>query len=120
MNDEQQYHIDKDIRFGPLELIDIPKTVEECEEAWFNQTLCRVNDCVVRLGIIHGEFHWHKHEEEDEMFYVVAGHVDIHLRDRVIGLDPDELLVVPRGVEHKPVSSGVSHVMLFEPSGSRT
>ena len=117
MNDEQNYHINKDIRFGPLELIDIPKTVEECEEAWFNQTLCRVNDCVVRLGIIHGEFHWHKHEEEDEMFYVVDGKLLVDLEGKTFELGPRQGILVPRGVVHRTRAPEKTVMLMVEGSG---
>jgi hypothetical protein len=65
------YSIHTDIKFPPLELIDIGKLQEATQDQWFNQTLCKVNDCVVRLGVLQGEFHWHKHDHKDEFFYVV-------------------------------------------------
>jgi len=69
MSTESGYSIHTDVKFKPLELIDIRKLHEAFKEEWFNQTLCQVNDCVVRLGVLKGEFHWHKHDEEDEFFY---------------------------------------------------
>lgn len=95
------YNINTDVRFSPLELIDIPRLVDECAETWFNQTLTQVNDCVVRLGIIHGEFHWHKHDLEDEFFYVVSGTLFIDLKDHTIELTPGQGFSIPRGVEHR-------------------
>jgi hypothetical protein len=62
-----------DVKFGPLELIDVPELVAACTDQWYNQTLCRVNDAVVRLGVVQGEYHWHKHDDDDEFFYVVSG-----------------------------------------------
>src|SRR5262249_39831840 len=67
------YAINLDTKFAPLEFIDIPQLVAAVKDGWFNQTLCRVNDCVVRLGVMQGEFHWHKHDHEDEFFYVIEG-----------------------------------------------
>ena len=66
---EDRYSISTDVKFGPLQLIDIPQLIEESKKDWQNISLCEVNDCVVRLGVIHGEFHWHKHDKEDEFFY---------------------------------------------------
>jgi hypothetical protein len=71
----KQYNINLDVKFGFLELIDVPSLIAGCRETWFNQTLCQVNDCVVRLGVMEGEFHWHKHDQEDEFFFRVAGEV---------------------------------------------
>ena len=73
MAEEYDYNIKMDKKFGFLELIDVPRLIKECYDKWYNQTLCQVNDCVVRLGIIQGEFHWHKHDEEDEFFFVLQG-----------------------------------------------
>ena len=64
------YVIQKDVKFGFLNLIDVAKIRDSVTDDWFNQTLCQVNDCVVRIGVLHGEFHWHHHEKEDEFFYV--------------------------------------------------
>ena len=79
-----------DVKFGPLELIDVPDLVAACTDQWYNQTLCRVNDAVVRLGVVQGEYHWHKHDVEDEFFYVVSGHFLIELEDRTIDLQPGQ------------------------------
>jgi mannose-6-phosphate isomerase-like protein (cupin superfamily) len=101
MSEMGHYNINTDIRFGPLERMDIPQMIEECREDWFNQTLCRVNDCVVRLGIIRGEFHWHKHDEEDEFFYVISGRLFIDLEDNNVNIGPTQGFTVPRGVTHR-------------------
>ena len=117
MNDEKFYNINKDIRFNPLELIDIPKMMEDCSETWFNQTLCRVNDCVVRLGIIHGEFHWHKHDEEDELFYVIEGKLLVDLEDKTLELGPQQSIMVPRGVVHRTRAPEKTAILMVEGSG---
>ena len=100
MTEETRYSINTEARFDPLELIDIPALVDACEQPWFNQTLCRVNDCVVRLGAGHGKFHWHKHDNEDEFFYVVEGRLIINLDERTVELGPQQGFTVPRGVIH--------------------
>ena len=81
---------------GPLEVIDLPAMVAACQDKWYNQTLCKVDDSVVRLGIVEGEYHWHKHDNEDEFFYVVSGHFLIDLEDRTIDLTPGKGVVVPK------------------------
>src|SRR5262245_12511839 len=75
-----RYDIHTDVKFAALERIDI-SALAAAAVPWFNQTLTRVNDCVVRLGVIHGDFHWHKHDHEDEFFYVLAGRLLIDLED---------------------------------------
>lgn len=86
---------------APLEKIDIQKLVEACTDKWWNQTLCAVNDSVVRLGIVEGEYHWHSHQELDEFFYVIDGRLFIDLEDRVVDLAPKQAFVVPKGVKHR-------------------
>jgi mannose-6-phosphate isomerase-like protein (cupin superfamily) len=88
------------ILHNPLEVIDVPKLVDACTDKWYNQTLCRVNDSVVRLGVVQGEYHWHEHKDLDEFFYVVDGRFFIDLEDRVVELAPGQGFVVPRGVRH--------------------
>jgi mannose-6-phosphate isomerase-like protein (cupin superfamily) len=109
-----RYVINTDIRFGPLEQMDVIGLAEACEHEWFNQTLCRVNDCVVRLGILDGEFHWHKHDQEDEFFYVVSGQLEIQLEGRRVDLSPGQGVMVPRGVMHRPVTVGRTVVLMVE------
>ncbi len=72
MSEACDYVIHKKVKFGFLDLIDVAKIRDSVTEDWFNQTLCQVNDCVVRLCVVKGEFHWHQHEKEDEFFYVVS------------------------------------------------
>ncbi len=100
MESDFNYDIHLDPAFGFLERIDVPGMVAACEEPWFNQTLCRVNDCVVRLGIVQGEFHWHKHDEEDEFFFVLEGRFLIDLEGETIELGPHQGYTVPKGVLH--------------------
>ena len=102
MQTQSQYNINLDEKYEHLELIDINSIVQECKEKWFNQTLTKVNDSVVRLGIIEGEFHWHKHENDDEFFFVLDGKLFIDLEDKTIELEPNQGVPIPRGLMHKP------------------
>lgn len=87
-----------DILFPALSLVDVPSLVQACTERWYNQTLCKVNDSVVRLGVMQGEYHWHKHDNDDEFFFVLDGHFIIDLEDKSIALKQQQGFVVPRGV----------------------
>ena len=73
MNEQYHYVQQMDIRYGHLELIDVPEIVANCKEKWFNQSLTRINDSVARIGIVQGEYHWHKHDQDDEFFFVLEG-----------------------------------------------
>ena len=90
-----------DIRFAPLEKIDVQSLADSVTDKWFNQTLCKVNDSVVRMGVIEGEYHWHKHDDLDEFFYVVEGEFLIDLEGSTVTLSPRQGFVVPRGVTHR-------------------
>src|SRR5580692_5096017 len=87
-----------DVKFAPLSVVDVPTLVRECKDRWYNQTLCKVNDSVVRLGVMQGEYHWHKHDNDDEFFFVLEGSFIIDLEDRSVVLQPQEGYVVPKGV----------------------
>lgn len=101
----------------PLEVVDVPALVKACTDAWYNQTLCRVNDSVVRLGVIQGEYHWHKHDDEDEFFYVVDGALFIDLEDRVVELKPQQGFVVPKGVVHRTRAPRRTVILMVEGAG---
>ena len=116
MTSNPTYNINTDIQFGPLELIDIPALVDSCKEQWYNQTLCEVNDSVVRLGIIQGEFHWHKHDTEDEFFYVVQGNLFIDLEGREVQLAPGQGFLVPKGVMHRTRAPERTVILMVEKS----
>lgn len=117
MAPKQPYSINLLPKFTPLDLIDIQALARACQEPWFNQTLCRVNDCVVRLGVLHGEFHWHSHEREDEFFYVVAGNLLIDLADHTIELRSQQGLVVPKGTRHRTRAPERTIVLMIEGAG---
>jgi mannose-6-phosphate isomerase-like protein (cupin superfamily) len=102
---------------GPLERIDVQTLVDRCTDRWYNQTLCRVNDSVVRLGIVQGEYHWHKHDGEDEFFYVVEGRFLIDLEGRTVDLEPRQGFVVPKGTLHRPRAPERTVVLMVEGAG---
>ncbi len=108
----------------PLTLIDIQKLADACTDKWWNQTLCQVNESVVRLAVVQGEYHWHEHNEIDEFFYVVEGHFLIDLEDRIVDLGPKQGFVVPKGVRHRTRAPERSIILMVEradivPTGDR-
>jgi mannose-6-phosphate isomerase-like protein (cupin superfamily) len=105
------------ILHGPLEIIDVPAMVAACTDKWWNQTLCKVDESVVRLGIVEGEYHWHKHDNEDEFFYVVSGRFLIDLEDRTVDLTPGKAFVVPKGVKHRPRAPERTVILMVERAG---
>ncbi len=111
MQTQSPYAINLDAKFAPLSLIDISALRAGVTDRWFNQTLTRVNDCVIRLGVMEGEFHWHRHDLEDEFFYVIDGLFVIDLADgNSIELKPQQGFTVPKGVVHRtraPVRSAI-------------
>jgi mannose-6-phosphate isomerase-like protein (cupin superfamily) len=106
-----------DVLHAPLELIDIQALANACTDRWYNQTLTRVNDAVVRLGVMQGEYHWHSHEKEDEFFFVVEGRFLIDLDGRTVELAPRQGFTVPRGVVHRTRAPERSIVLMVEQAG---
>jgi len=103
------------ILHGPLELIDVQSLVEQCMDQWYNQTLCQVNDSVVRLGILHGEYHWHKHDKEDEFFFTLDGMLIIDIEgSESVELYPQQGYVVPKGIVHKTRAPEKTIVLMIE------
>ncbi len=117
MNAETRYSIHTDVKFKPLELIDVQRLQNETKDQWFNQTLCEVNDCVVRIGVLQGEFHWHKHDDEDEFFYVVDGRFVIEIEGQSVELHPQQGFMVPKGVLHKTSAPVRSVILMIEGKG---
>jgi mannose-6-phosphate isomerase-like protein (cupin superfamily) len=111
------YETRLNILYPALEVIDEKALADACKFKWFNQTLCKVNESVVRMGVFEGEYHWHKHDEDDEFFYVVEGKLFIDLEDRVVGLDPRQGFVVPRGVLHRTRALQRTVVLMVENAG---
>jgi mannose-6-phosphate isomerase-like protein (cupin superfamily) len=101
------------------ELIDVQRLIDACNDPWYNQTLCRVDDSVVRLGVVQGEYHWHKHDNEDEFFLVLDGLFRIEMEDRVVELRPRQAFTVPKGVRHRPVAPVRTAVIFIESAGVR-
>jgi mannose-6-phosphate isomerase-like protein (cupin superfamily) len=87
-------------------------------EHWSPKIVGELNDQMVKIAKLKGEFVWHHHKNEDEMFLVIEGQLTIQFRDQDVVLEEGEFLVIPRGVEHKPVAEEEVHVMLFEPQGT--
>lgn len=115
MSEPIEYNINLDVKFAPLERIDIPTLVDECTERWFNQTLTKVNGSVVRIGIVHGDFHWHKHDDDDEFFYVVSGELHIDVEDEAtITLGPQQGVTIPKGVMHRPRAPNKTVMLMME------
>lgn len=108
------YVTNLDVKFGALDRIDVSALAAACTDRWYNQTLCRVNDAVVRLGVVQGEYHWHKHDADDEFFYVVEGRFWIDLEDRVVELGPGQGVVVPKGVLHRPRAPERTVILMVE------
>lgn len=117
MESKNNYDINLDVKYGFLKVIDIPEIVAACKEKWFNQTLCRVNDCVVRLGIVQGEFHWHKHDDEDEFFFVLDGKLLLDLENESVELKPHTGYNVPKGVLHRTRAEKKTVMLMIEGSG---
>ncbi|MGE5142244.1 MAG: cupin domain-containing protein [Acidobacteriota bacterium] len=119
MSEEQGYPYETrlDVLHGPLERIDVGRLAAECRFQWYNQTLCRVNDAVVRLGVVQGEYHWHQHDADDEFFYVVSGRFIIDLEDRSVTLEPEQGFVVPKGVRHRPRAPERTVILMVETAG---
>jgi hypothetical protein len=102
------------VQFPSLSVVDVPALVQACTDRWYNQTLCKVNDSVVRLGVLQGEYHWHKHESDDEFFFVLDGHFIIDLEGQSIELGPRQGFVVPKGVVHRTRAPARAVILMVE------
>ena len=116
MKKQFDYVTKLDVKFEHLERIDIPQMVEMCQDKWFNQTLTQVNDSVVRLGIVEGEYHWHKHDNDDEFFFVLEGQLLIDLEEHTIELNPSQGITIPKGVLHRPRALQKTIMLMLETS----
>jgi mannose-6-phosphate isomerase-like protein (cupin superfamily) len=114
------YDIHTDVKYGPLDVVDAAMLADQCKERWWNQSLCRVNDSVVRLGVFRGEFHFHKHDREDELFFVLEGTLLVDFEEeegkaaRTVELAPRQGVVVPRGVVHRTRANVRTVVLMVE------
>jgi mannose-6-phosphate isomerase-like protein (cupin superfamily) len=117
MTADYPYATHLDLRYPPLEVVDVPSLIGAVRDRWYNQTLCRVNDSVVRLGVMQGEYHWHKHDDLDEFFYVVEGTFLIDLAERTVALTERQGFVVPKGVVHRTRAPERAIILMVEGAG---
>ena len=113
---QARYATHLDIKYPALEIVDVQKLADSVTDRWYNQTLCKVNDSVIRLGVLQGEYHWHKHDNDDEFFFVLEGHFLIDMEDRTIDLRPLEGFVVPKGVVHRTRAPERAVILMAETS----
>lgn len=111
------YETRLNVLYEPLEVMDVNAIPDADRYKWFNQTLCRVNGSVVRMGALEGEYHWHKHDADDEFFFVVSGKLLIDLEDRLVELGPAQGFVVPRSLMHRTRAPQRTVVLMVENAG---
>ena len=111
---EFPYETFLNVLFDPLQVVDVAALASKRSAGWYNQTLCRVNDSVVRLGVLQGEYHWHKHDNDDEFFFVLDGRFVIDLEDRSVELAPQQGFVVPKGVVHRTRAPERAIILMVE------
>lgn len=116
-SEKYPYETRLNIQFEALAIINEKAIADACAFKWFNQTLCKVNDSVVRLGVFEGEYHWHKHDNDDEFFYVLEGRLLIDLEGRIVELFPREGIVVPKGIMHRTRAVERTVVLMVENAG---
>jgi len=116
MGEKYDYVTKLDIKFRHFETIDIPEIVKQCKDKWFNQTLTKVNDSVVRIGIVEGEYHWHKHDNDDEFFFVLEGKLLVDLEDRTIELNSNQGVTVSKGIIHRTRAPQKTVMLMVENS----
>ncbi len=114
---DHPYETHLDVRYGPLEVVDAPALIAAVTHPWYNQTLCRVNESVVRLAVVEGEYHWHQHTELDEFFWVVEGRFLIDLETGTVELAERQGFVVPKGVVHRTRAPQRAVILLVEGAG---
>ena len=116
MNETQEYPYATflNVLYPSLSLVDVPSLAAAAIDRWYNQTLCKVNDSVVRLGVLQGEYHWHKHDNDDEFFCVLQGRFIVDLEDRIVELHPLQGFVVPKGVIHRTRAPERAIILMVE------
>ena len=123
MTDFDKYNTKLDIKYKHLEVIDIPQIVKETKDKWFNQSLTEVNGSVVRVGIVEGEYHWHKHENDDEFFFVLEGKLFVDLQnspfgeDKTIELKPGQGVTVTKNITHRTRAPQKTVILMMENKG---
>lgn len=116
MEKQFDYVTNLDVKFQHFEKIDVAALVKQCTDKWFNQTLTQVNESVVRLGIVEGEYHWHKHDNDDEFFFVLEGQLLIDLEGNTIELNPGQGVTISKGVMHRPRAPKKTVMLMVETS----
>lgn len=116
MKKKFDYNQHMDVKYAHHEVVDIPKIIEECTDKWFNQSLTNVNDSVVRIGIVEGDYHWHKHDKDDEFFFVLSGKLYIDLENKTIELNPNQGTTISKGVMHRPRAPKKTVMLMVETS----
>jgi mannose-6-phosphate isomerase-like protein (cupin superfamily) len=116
METQYSYVTKLDVRFDHLQKIDVNQIVSENKDKWFNETLTKVNDSVVRIGIVEGEYHWHKHDNDDEFFFVLDGKLLIDLEDRTIELSPSQGFTISKGIVHRTRAPKKTVMLMVETS----
>jgi mannose-6-phosphate isomerase-like protein (cupin superfamily) len=116
MAEQYNYVTKLEARYKHFERIDVPTIVREVKDKWYNETLTKVNDSVVRIGIVHGEYHWHKHDKDDEFFFVLEGKLLVDLEDRTFELNPGQGMTVSRGVVHRTRAPEKTLMLMVENS----
>jgi mannose-6-phosphate isomerase-like protein (cupin superfamily) len=115
MKDMERYTMNMDIKYDHLQVIDVAEVVDACTVTWFNQTLCKVNTSLLRLGVFtEGAFHWHKHDNEDEVFFVLEGSISLDTEKGTFELKPHQGICVPKGTLHRPVVKEKTVVLMIE------
>lgn len=117
MEQKMDYKMQMDIKYDYLEKINVPEIVKECKDKWFNQSLCEVNSSVFRLGIFEGEYHLHKHDQDDELFFVIDGSIVLETEKGNFELGQFEGVCVPKGVMHRPIAKQKAIVLMIENTG---
>jgi mannose-6-phosphate isomerase-like protein (cupin superfamily) len=105
------------ILFPNLTKMDVSGLVDAVTDQWYNQTLCQVNGSVVRLGVMQGEYHWHKHDHDDEFFFCLDGEFVVDLEDRTVTLGKGQGFVVPKGVVHRTRAPQKCVILMVENAG---
>ncbi len=116
VNESQEYPYATflNVLYPSLSLVDVPSLAAASTDRWYNQTLCKVNDSVVRLGVLQGEYHWHKHDNDDEFFFVLEGRFIVDLEERSVELRPLQGFVVPKGVIHRTRAPERAIILMVE------
>ncbi|MDP1800744.1 MAG: cupin domain-containing protein [Bacteroidota bacterium] len=116
MEKKYNYVTKLDVKFDHLQKMDVTQMVKDNPHKWFNETLTKVNDSVVRIGIVEGEYHWHKHDNDDEFFFVLEGQLLIDLEDQTIELNPNQGVTITKGVLHRPRAPKKTVMLMVETS----